>query len=252
MRIAIHLIAAAVLANPAQAIILVPSRPVTFSAAAQGTPAALFGIGLNGFVDETREAALGADLFLQLDSVSPDRTRWNFTARIDNTSDTSLLSSARITAFGFSTAISARQLFFQQISSVNRSSDIFTVTAATNVSTGLAMPELSPRPQLCFKAGGATNNCAGGGGGGLGAGTPAHTMTFALNFTEALSALTLRNFVVRYQSISGTGAGGTVYNDASGVGYADVVPEPASWAMLIAGFGLVGAAMRRRVRVAAV
>ncbi len=29
------------------------------------------------------------------------------------------------------------------------------------------------------------------------------------------------------------------------------VPEPASWAMLIAGFGLTGAAMRRRARVAA-
>jgi hypothetical protein len=31
-----------------------------------------------------------------------------------------------------------------------------------------------------------------------------------------------------------------------------VVPEPSSWAMLIAGFGLVGASMRRRSRVAAV
>jgi hypothetical protein len=31
----------------------------------------------------------------------------------------------------------------------------------------------------------------------------------------------------------------------------DVVPEPASWAMMIAGFGLVGAAMRRRAMVAA-
>ena len=30
------------------------------------------------------------------------------------------------------------------------------------------------------------------------------------------------------------------------------VPEPASWAMLIAGFGLVGAAMRRRATVVAV
>jgi hypothetical protein len=29
------------------------------------------------------------------------------------------------------------------------------------------------------------------------------------------------------------------------------VPEPASWAMLIAGFGLVGAAQRRRKAVAA-
>jgi hypothetical protein len=30
-----------------------------------------------------------------------------------------------------------------------------------------------------------------------------------------------------------------------------VVPEPASWALMIAGFGLVGAAMRRRVAIAA-
>lgn len=30
----------------------------------------------------------------------------------------------------------------------------------------------------------------------------------------------------------------------------DVIPEPAAWAMLIAGFGLVGAAMRRRAQVA--
>jgi hypothetical protein len=30
------------------------------------------------------------------------------------------------------------------------------------------------------------------------------------------------------------------------------VPEPASWAMLIGGFGLTGAAMRRRRRVTAV
>jgi hypothetical protein len=30
------------------------------------------------------------------------------------------------------------------------------------------------------------------------------------------------------------------------------VPEPASWAMLIAGFGLVGGTMRRQRKVAAV
>jgi hypothetical protein len=35
---------------------------------------------------------------------------------------------------------------------------------------------------------------------------------------------------------------------ASGTG---VVPEPASWAMLIAGFGLVGATQRRRKVVVA-
>ena len=39
--------------------------------------------------------------------------------------------------------------------------------------------------------------------------------------------------------------------DISGVTNAAVVPEPASWAMLVSGFGLVGAAMRRRGQVAA-
>jgi fibro-slime domain-containing protein len=34
-------------------------------------------------------------------------------------------------------------------------------------------------------------------------------------------------------------------------GVSEAVPEPTSWAMLIAGFGLVGAALRRRVRLAA-
>jgi hypothetical protein len=46
--------------------------------------------------------------------------------------------------------------------------------------------------------------------------------------------------VGRWSRISGTVVSGS-----------DVVPEPASWAMLIAGFGLVGAAMRRRQTVLA-
>ncbi|MBS0504308.1 MAG: PEP-CTERM sorting domain-containing protein [Proteobacteria bacterium] len=32
------------------------------------------------------------------------------------------------------------------------------------------------------------------------------------------------------------------------IGYDVAVPEPATWAMMIAGFGFVGAAMRRRRR----
>ena len=55
------------------------------------------------------------------------------------------------------------------------------------------------------------------------------------------------------QFVFTTRAGGDVlFNGDRGQGYrldsisAAVVPEPASWAMLIAGFGLVGAALRRR------
>ncbi|OYU15929.1 MAG: hypothetical protein CFE37_03605 [Alphaproteobacteria bacterium PA4] len=38
----------------------------------------------------------------------------------------------------------------------------------------------------------------------------------------------------------------TIYRLGGGGGGGGGVPEPASWAMLIAGFGLTGAAMRRR------
>jgi hypothetical protein len=61
----------------------------------------------------------------------------------------------------------------------------------------------------------------------------------------------------RYFRVFGTGAGTVSGNngfDLEAVGFANfrlaanAVPEPASWAMMIAGFGLAGAAARRRTR----
>ena len=43
----------------------------------------------------------------------------------------------------------------------------------------------------------------------------------------------------------------TLPGGEGGNGETPAVPEPASWAMLIAGFGLTGAMMRRRRAVAA-
>jgi hypothetical protein len=107
--------------------------------------------------------------------------------------------------------------------------------------------------EVCFRDTG--GNCAGGGGGGLSIGQaiPNGTFpnnTFTLLFQQAQSAIQLDRFVVRYQSIntvngltggSGVGVVGDGPIDPNGV-----VPEPSSWAMLIAGFGLVGAVARRR------
>ena len=59
-----------------------------------------------------------------------------------------------------------------------------------------------------------------------------------LNTGDVLSVIILRD--------------GNFSNDSTGVNFTvSQVPEPASWAMLIAGFGLTGAVMRRRRPVAA-
>lgn len=50
------------------------------------------------------------------------------------------------------------------------------------------------------------------------------------------------------------GNGGSYFNDSTAVTFrlTAVVPEPATWAMMIAGFGLIGGAMRRRAMVRSV
>ena len=47
-----------------------------------------------------------------------------------------------------------------------------------------------------------------------------------------------------YVNLQGLTANGTITLDIKGS--TGAVPEPAAWAMMLAGFGLVGAAMRRR------
>jgi hypothetical protein len=101
---------------------------------------------------------------------------------------------------------------------------------------------------VCFAAG-RGGACAGGAGAGIWGGETA-TGRFTLGFAGG-APLILDNLFVRYQSIdskvhgiaSGSGIGIGIAGQPSGGG---VVPEPATWAMLIAGFGLVGASLRRR------
>lgn len=51
--------------------------------------------------------------------------------------------------------------------------------------------------------------------------------------------------------IGGGGGGGGLPGPAPGPGPGGVVPEPAAWAMMVSGFGLIGVALRRRGGVAA-
>jgi hypothetical protein len=71
--------------------------------------------------------------------------------------------------------------------------------------------------------------------------------SFAANSGFVAGANTLQFVVTNIGQTSGNPSGLRVEFTASDV---TAVPEPASWAMMIAGFGLVGAAMRRRTTAA--
>ena len=76
-----------------------------------------------------------------------------------------------------------------------------------------------------------------------------------LIFTPVSSLLTVGDTYTYTQSVTllaseaigfGVGNRGSYNNDSFGVNFSATVPEPATWAMMIGGFGLVGGALRRR------
>jgi len=86
-------------------------------------------------------------------------------------------------------------------------------------------------------------SCSGGGNGGVDDGQVTNnTGTFSLFFSNPQpTSLSLNQFYVRYQSINTTGIRG-----GSGTGIpVGSVPEPATWAMMLVGFGGIGMAVRR-------
>lgn len=95
---------------------------------------------------------------------------------------------------------------------------------------------------VCLTAG---NNCSGGGNAGIlsGAGN-SKVGTLIFTYANAAQSITFGNFATRWQA-------GQNNASASGGGIVALgVPEPATWAMMIGGFGLLGAVVRRRKAVA--
>jgi hypothetical protein len=90
-----------------------------------------------------------------------------------------------------------------------------------------------------------------GGNSGLAIDDAASKGSLTLRFEKATPLTNLSNFFVRYAAVTNADKSINNVNGTSGdavlmADTVDSVPEPASWAMMITGFGLIGGALRRR------
>ncbi|MGC1271775.1 MAG: cistern family PEP-CTERM protein [Croceibacterium sp.] len=210
-------VTALLIASPALA------DPITLDAADIGTS---FTLAYNGFVDGSNVIdGLGGSTTFKLTDVTS--TGYTFDYSVANTTDSGLTS--RISSFAFDTN--------PDIASASSTGTFDYAVLDSNYPNGIGNVD------VCFK-GGDSNSCGGNNGGVTTGNTGTGTLT--LNFGAPVSSLTLDNFFIRYQSITGAGnvtsASGAVTSSSGGT----QVPEPGM--IVLFGFGLAGVAFASRRR----
>lgn len=198
--------------------------PITLDAGDVGTS---FTLNYNGFADGTVVDGLTASTSFTLKSVTD--TSYSFDYTVANTTSGDL--SSRVSSFAFDTN--------PDISSAISTGTYNYTVLDSNYPNGIGNVD------VCFK-GGASNSCAGNSGGVTTGDSGTGSLT--LNFSDPISALTLDNFFVRYQSITGAGnitsASGAVTSSSGGT----PVPEPGM--LVLFGIGAAAVAFGRRRKAA--
>ena len=191
-----------------------------------------FTINYDGFANGVTIDGLTAQTIFTLTGING--STYAFDYAVTNTSSDGI--NARISSFAFNTD--------PEISGATSTGTYNFVVTDSNYPNGIGTVD------VCFKSGG-SNSCAGNSG-GLFAGETG-TGSLSLNFLTAPTSITLDDFFVRYQSITGAGeitsaSGKEVSSTTSTSSGGTEVPAPggmlALFALSLLGFGLV----RRRPR----
>lgn len=246
------------MAAPSQATVTIPLARQSIDQSHTGS-AFSFTRRFFGYINGVEQTGLRGSVVFTLNSVTNLGRTWTFTAQITNNT-TSQFSASTIGLFGMNT--DNNTMAGSQVLALRTSpSPGLTTPAMTpfnvrvmNNTTGFTVPDLAPNVQFCLKTGGTAGECDTIGSGGV---TKGNTLTqnFSLIFASAPGVVNLENFVMRFRDVTGNArdanndvvAVSNIYASATG----DIVPEPSSWAMMIAGFGLVGAIRRRQQRALA-